>query len=275
MSEEFGKRGSSVASLQPRKHSIKVGKSREARELPTQSVTTLPRAGRENSLRSRQRATVRQADRWDGMIRDMHLARLAEGTRREYLRAVRQLAAHYMVSPDYLSERNIDDCLLDVHDELGVAKGTFAPIFAGLKFFCLLQKKLDRQPSLGTLLMGTDDPGRIEGSRFPGLRRSRSAVPGRPRAENPGLRHDAIRDSNEGLLKRDPRVLPRGTEIPCRPFTQRYAVGLERRRAVESVCLPPERARRDRRPGFRCASGTTWSDGPACLPGRALQPARG
>ena len=34
------------------------------------------------------------------MIRDMQLAGLVEGTRREYLRGVRQLAAYYMVSPD-------------------------------------------------------------------------------------------------------------------------------------------------------------------------------
>ena len=69
------------------------------------------------------------------MIRDMQLAGLVEGTRREYLRAVRQLAAYYMISPDQLSERNVEDYLLYVRDELGVAKGTFAPIFAGLKFF--------------------------------------------------------------------------------------------------------------------------------------------
>jgi integrase/recombinase XerD len=69
------------------------------------------------------------------MIRDMQLAGLVEGTRREYLRAVRQLAAYFMVSPDRLSERNVEDYLLYVRDELGVAKGTFAPIFAGLKFF--------------------------------------------------------------------------------------------------------------------------------------------
>ena len=69
------------------------------------------------------------------LIQDMQLARLVEGTRREYLRAVRQLAAYYLVSPDQLSERNVEDYLLYVRDELGVAKGTFAPIFAGLKFF--------------------------------------------------------------------------------------------------------------------------------------------
>ena len=71
------------------------------------------------------------------VIRDMQLAGLGEGTRREYLRAVRQLAAYYLVSPDQLSQRNVEDYLLYVRDELGVAKGTFAPIFAGLKFFYL------------------------------------------------------------------------------------------------------------------------------------------
>ena len=71
------------------------------------------------------------------MIRDMRLAGLVEGTRREYPRAVRQLAAYFRVAPDRLSERNVEDYLLYVRDELGVAKGTFAPIFAGLKFFYL------------------------------------------------------------------------------------------------------------------------------------------
>ena len=71
----------------------------------------------------------------DRMVQDMQLAGLVEGTRREYLRAVRQLAAYYMVPPDQLSERKVEQCLLYVRDELGAAKGTFAPILAGLKFF--------------------------------------------------------------------------------------------------------------------------------------------
>ena len=41
----------------------------------------------------------------------------------------------YMISPDHLSERNVEDYILYVRDELGVAKGTFEPIFFGLKFF--------------------------------------------------------------------------------------------------------------------------------------------
>ena len=65
------------------------------------------------------------------MIRDMQLAGLVEGSRREYLRAVRQLAAYYMVSPDQLSEPKVEDYLLYVRDDLGVAKGTFAPCSPG------------------------------------------------------------------------------------------------------------------------------------------------
>ena len=69
------------------------------------------------------------------MIQDLKLAGLADGTEREYLRAVRQLAAYYMLSPDRLSERQVQDYILYVRDELGVAKGTFEPMFFGLKFF--------------------------------------------------------------------------------------------------------------------------------------------
>ncbi len=71
------------------------------------------------------------------MIRDLQLAGLGQGTQQLYLRAVRQLATYYMVSPDRLSERQVQDYLLYVRDELGVAKGTFEPLVAGLKFFYL------------------------------------------------------------------------------------------------------------------------------------------
>ncbi len=76
------------------------------------------------------------------MIRDLKLAGLDDGkksrnggTQEAYLRAVRQLAAYYMISPDRLSERQVQDYILYVRDELGVAKGTFEPMFHGLKFF--------------------------------------------------------------------------------------------------------------------------------------------
>jgi hypothetical protein len=69
------------------------------------------------------------------MMQDMKLAGLVEGTQREYLRSVRQLAAYYMISPDHLSERHVEKYILYVRDELGVARGTFVPMFFGLKFF--------------------------------------------------------------------------------------------------------------------------------------------
>jgi hypothetical protein len=71
------------------------------------------------------------------MIQDMQLAGLVEGTQDGYLRAVRQLAAYDMKSPDLLSERHVEKYILYIRDELGVAKGTFAPTFFGLKFFYL------------------------------------------------------------------------------------------------------------------------------------------
>jgi integrase/recombinase XerD len=69
------------------------------------------------------------------MVRDLRLAGLEEKTSKEYLRAVRQLAAYYMIRPDQLTERQVEDYLLYVRDELGAARGTFAPLLAGLKFF--------------------------------------------------------------------------------------------------------------------------------------------
>jgi hypothetical protein len=69
------------------------------------------------------------------MLQDMKLAGLVQGTREAYLRAVHQLAAYYMIAPDCLTERQVQEYILYVRDELGVAKGTFAPMLGGLKFF--------------------------------------------------------------------------------------------------------------------------------------------
>ena len=71
----------------------------------------------------------------DRMIQDLKLAGLREGTAQVYLRAVRQLTAYYMLPPDRISERQVQDYILYVRDDLGVAKGTFEPMLAGLKFF--------------------------------------------------------------------------------------------------------------------------------------------
>lgn len=69
------------------------------------------------------------------MIEDLNLAGLVDGTQQVYVRAVRQLAAYYMLSPQRLSERQVQKYILYVRDELGVAKGTFEPMLAGLRFF--------------------------------------------------------------------------------------------------------------------------------------------
>jgi Phage integrase, N-terminal SAM-like domain len=69
------------------------------------------------------------------MIQDMKLAGLCESTQEVYLRAVHQLTAHYMVSPDRITERQVEKYILYLRDELGVATGTFSPMFHGLKFF--------------------------------------------------------------------------------------------------------------------------------------------
>lgn len=71
------------------------------------------------------------------MLQDLQLAGLSEGTRHVYLRAVEQLATYYWRSPDQLTERQVEQFLLYVRDELGVAKGTFEPLLAGLRFFYL------------------------------------------------------------------------------------------------------------------------------------------
>ena len=71
----------------------------------------------------------------DRMIQDLKLAALKEGAAGVYLRAVRQLAGYYRISPDRISERQVQEYILYVRDDLGVAKGTFEPMLAGLKFF--------------------------------------------------------------------------------------------------------------------------------------------
>ena len=46
------------------------------------------------------------------MHQDLQLAGLAEATQRAYLRAVRQLAAHYQKAPDLITEQELREYLL-------------------------------------------------------------------------------------------------------------------------------------------------------------------
>jgi len=68
------------------------------------------------------------------MIEDMQLAGLSQGTQEAYLRAVRQLATHFHLSPDRLTERQLRDYVIHLRDVRAVAKGTFQQHFFALKF---------------------------------------------------------------------------------------------------------------------------------------------
>jgi hypothetical protein len=76
------------------------------------------------------------------MIDDMRLAGFAARTQDVYIQAVRRLAAHYMRSPDVLSEEEVRTYLLHLRDERGVARGTFKTNHGGIRFF--YSRTLDR-----------------------------------------------------------------------------------------------------------------------------------
>jgi len=69
------------------------------------------------------------------MIEDIQLAGLSQGTLEAYVRSVRQLAEHYRLSPDRITERQLRDYLIHLRDVRGFAKGTFQQHFFGIKFF--------------------------------------------------------------------------------------------------------------------------------------------
>jgi len=68
------------------------------------------------------------------MIEDMQLAGLSQGTQDAYVRVVRQLAGHFRLSPDRLTERQLRDYLMHLREVRNVAKGTFQAHFFGIKF---------------------------------------------------------------------------------------------------------------------------------------------
>jgi hypothetical protein len=59
------------------------------------------------------------------MIRDMNLAGFTAGTQRAYIHGVHQLAKHYRLPPDQLSEKQVEDYVFYLRDDKKVAKGTF------------------------------------------------------------------------------------------------------------------------------------------------------
>jgi hypothetical protein len=76
------------------------------------------------------------------MIEDMTLAGLVPGTQAVYIKAVRQLAAHYRRSPEELDEGEVRAYLLGLRDR-DVAYGTFKASHGGIQF--LYRRTLDRK----------------------------------------------------------------------------------------------------------------------------------
>lgn len=69
------------------------------------------------------------------MIEDMRLAGLSEGTQQNYVRAVRQLAVHYDLSPDWLTEEQVRQYLVDLVSKQHAARGTYLCKAGGIRFF--------------------------------------------------------------------------------------------------------------------------------------------
>ena len=96
------------------------------------------------------------------MQQDLQLAGLVEGTQAVYLRAVRQLAAHFHQAPDQLSEKQVRDYLLYLKNERRLACGSLKVAVSSLKFFythtvprdwkTLQQLRVPKQKSLPDVL---------------------------------------------------------------------------------------------------------------------------
>jgi site-specific recombinase XerD len=69
------------------------------------------------------------------MHRDLQLAGLAVGTPKVYLRALRQLAAHYHKAPDQLTEEQVRDYVLYLKNERGLASSSLEVAVSAIKFF--------------------------------------------------------------------------------------------------------------------------------------------
>ncbi len=77
------------------------------------------------------------------MIEDMQLRGLSESTKKGYVLAVKQLAAHYHKSPDQISEEELRQYFLYLKTEKQVAVSTFTVALCAIKFlYCYtLQRK--------------------------------------------------------------------------------------------------------------------------------------
>jgi integrase/recombinase XerD len=69
------------------------------------------------------------------MLQDLQLAGLSERTQEAYLRAVRQLAGHFHIPPDRLSEPQVRDYLLHLKNDRKFASASLVVAYSGIKFF--------------------------------------------------------------------------------------------------------------------------------------------
>jgi hypothetical protein len=101
------------------------------------------------------------------MIADMTAAGLAASTQEVYIHSARALAAYYRRSPDLLSEAEARGYLLHLRDGRGVARGTYAPCYGGIRFLFahtlerdwpLFLKKESVRPSASACLMSYRTP---------------------------------------------------------------------------------------------------------------------
>ena len=69
------------------------------------------------------------------MHQDLQLAGLSDRTQRSYLRAVRQLAAHFSTAPDQLPESRVREYILYLKNDKQFATGSLKIAVSGIKFF--------------------------------------------------------------------------------------------------------------------------------------------
>jgi integrase/recombinase XerD len=96
------------------------------------------------------------------MIEDLQLAGLSDETQARYVRSVRQLAAHFHISPDRLTEKQLREYFVYLKNERKYSPGTLRCVYAALKFFytrtaprewpTLANLKVPRQKSLPDVL---------------------------------------------------------------------------------------------------------------------------
>ena len=81
------------------------------------------------------------------MIREMDLKNLSPHTQRSYLAAVTGLSGHYQLSPDTITTEMIEDYLLYLKNDKGLAPSSCCSTLNGLRFF--YTHILDQQLSVG------------------------------------------------------------------------------------------------------------------------------